>query len=144
MADVLVLRKRVARLTDAVLNDVLRRAHVSAGKTTATADVADITGGLQKQPKRNPTGQTDGLPFLRVANVGRRTLDLTDVHRILVTDAERDRVTLRPGDLLVVEGNGSPDQIGRAALWQGLHQAVYAPEPPHPCPVDGEPHSRLP
>lgn len=119
LADLLALHRRVTRLTDATLNDVLRRARAAAGDTTATANVADITGGLQKQPKRHPSGRADGMPFLRVANVGRRTLDLTDVHRILVADAERERVTLRSGDLLVVEGNGSPNQIGRAALWRG-------------------------
>ena len=33
-----------------------------------------------------------------------------------------DRGTIAPGqraDLLIVEGNGSPDQIGRVALWDG-------------------------
>jgi type I restriction enzyme S subunit len=113
------LRGRVGRLTDIVLNDVVCRARFASGRATPTSEVADITGGIQKQPKRHPVGADDGLPFLRVANVGRRTLDLSDVHRILVTDTERDRVTLQQGDLLVVEGNGSPDQIGRAALWRG-------------------------
>lgn len=34
-------------------------------------------------------------------------------------DGELERFELRTGDLLVVEGNGSPDQIGRAAVWDG-------------------------
>ena len=36
-----------------------------------------------------------------------------------VSDAEFDRVLLCAGDLMVVEGNGSPDQIGRVAEWNG-------------------------
>ena len=36
-----------------------------------------------------------------------------------ISDGELDRVLLRKGDLLVVEGNGSVDQIGRVALWDG-------------------------
>lgn len=117
--DLELLRRRAQGLTDSVLNNVAHRALDGAGTTTPAGNVCVISGGIQKQPKRQPTDDDPGVPFLRVANVGRRRLDLNDVHRILITDAERDRVLLKPGDLLVVEGNGSPDQIGRAALWQG-------------------------
>ena len=79
--------------------------------------VSAIGGGIQKQPKRNPV--RNRAPFLRVANVGRGKLDLSDVHEIEVFDGELDRHGLVAGDLLVVEGNGSPDQIGRSALWHG-------------------------
>jgi type I restriction enzyme, S subunit len=79
--------------------------------------VAAIGGGIQKQPNRNPV--RNRAPFLRVANVGRGKLDLSDVHEIEVFDGELDRYGLVAGDLLVVEGNGSPDQIGRSALWHG-------------------------
>jgi type I restriction enzyme S subunit len=54
-----------------------------------------------------------------VANVTARGLDLGEVHRIELFDGELDRLRLEPGDLLVVEGNGSASQIGRAALWDG-------------------------
>jgi type I restriction enzyme S subunit len=46
-------------------------------------------------------------------------LDLADVHQIEVFDGELERYGLHHGDLLVVEGNGSPDQIGRSAMWHG-------------------------
>jgi type I restriction enzyme, S subunit len=80
-------------------------------------DVTVIGGGIQKQPKRAPAHNP--TPFLRVANVGRGTLDLDDVHSIEVFDGELDRYGLERGDLLVVEGNGSRDQIGRSAMWHG-------------------------
>jgi type I restriction enzyme S subunit len=54
-----------------------------------------------------------------VANVGRNRLDLSDVHEVELFDGELDRYRLEPGDLLVVEGNGSPEQIGRSAVWRG-------------------------
>jgi type I restriction enzyme S subunit len=79
--------------------------------------LAEVQGGIQKQPKRRP--RENKLPFLRVANVLRNELDLSEVHMIELFDGELGRYRLRPGDLLVVEGNGSPDQIGRSALWQG-------------------------
>lgn len=79
-------------------------------------EVATVSGGIQKSGKRRPVENT--YPFLRVANVPRGHLDLSDVHEIELFDGEIERHRLSFGDLLVVEGNGSPEQIGRAAMWR--------------------------
>ena len=93
---------------------------VSLGKARVPvwAEVATVSGGLQKSPARLAVEGRDAK-FLRVANVLRLGLDLTDVHSVPISDAERGRVLLKPGDLLVVEGNGSLDELGRAAQWRG-------------------------
>lgn len=91
--------------------------HARDGALFSLASVADIQSGIQKQPKRIPN--FNAYPFLRVANVTRHGLDLTEVHSIELFGRELDRLRLEAGDLLVVEGNGSPSQIGRAALWDG-------------------------
>lgn len=83
----------------------------------SVADVAEVQGGIQKQPKRRP--DRNHFPFLRVANVLRSRLDLSEVHEVELFDGELEKYALAPGDLLVVEGNGSPSEIGRAALWKG-------------------------
>jgi type I restriction enzyme, S subunit len=80
-------------------------------------DIAEVSGGITKNPKRLP--HDNAIPFLRVANVMRDQLDLEEIHYIEVFKGELERFCLRRGDLLVVEGNGSPDQIGRSALWDG-------------------------
>lgn len=87
------------------------------GGLVPLAEIAEIQGGIQKQQKRLPLD--NAYPFLRVANVTAMGLDLADVHRVELFGAELERLRLRRGDLLVVEGNGSPSQIGRAALWDG-------------------------
>ena len=79
--------------------------------------VSEVQGGIQKQPKRAPVANT--FPFLRVANVLRGALDLEEVHQIEVFPGELERLKLLSGDLLIVEGNGSPSQIGRMAIWKG-------------------------
>ena len=79
--------------------------------------LAEIQGGIQKQPKRAPADNP--YPFLRVANVLRGYLDLQKVHQIELFPGELDKLRLVPGDLLIVEGNGSPSQIGRMAIWKG-------------------------
>jgi type I restriction enzyme S subunit len=80
-------------------------------------DVGHVISGLTKNPKRE--GLSRKLPYLRVANVYANELRLDQIEYIGVADQELDKLLLRQGDLLVVEGNGSPDQIGRVAMWDG-------------------------
>lgn len=79
--------------------------------------IAEIQGGIQKQPSRTP--RENAYPFLRVANVYRGRLDLSEIHRIEVFGDELSKLRLCVGDLLIVEGNGSPTEIGRMAIWKG-------------------------
>ncbi|HTZ43855.1 MAG TPA: restriction endonuclease subunit S [Jatrophihabitans sp.] len=87
------------------------------GELRPLADVTAIQGGIQKQQKRAP--KANAFPFLRVANVTARGLELDDIHQVELFLGELDRLRLQNGDLLVVEGNGSASQIGRAAIWDG-------------------------
>ena len=74
-------------------------------------------GGLTKNPKRTTLAKQ--LPYLRVANVYANELRLDDIEYIGVADSELAKLLVRAGDLLIVEGNGSKDQIGRLAIWDG-------------------------
>jgi type I restriction enzyme S subunit len=80
-------------------------------------EIAEVRGGIQKQPKRAP--RKNAFPYLRVANVLRARLDLERVERMELFDNELELYRLLPGDLLVVEGNGSMTEIGRSAVWGG-------------------------
>ena len=111
------LKRMRAAVLQAATSGSLIDPEPSTWRTVAVADLAEVSGGITKNPKRAP--QYNPVPFLRVANVPRDGLDLRDVHYIEVFDGELERLRLRNGDLLVVEGNGSPDQIGRSALWRG-------------------------
>ncbi len=79
--------------------------------------MAELQGGLQKQPSRTPV--LNKFPFLRVANVARGLLKLDDVHEVELFDGELKRLGLLEDDLLIVEGNGSKSEIGRCARWDG-------------------------
>ncbi len=104
-------------LATTTLEGLLARLCRSGSAPRRCGDVATVTGGIQKSPARAP--QLFHRPFLTVRNVMRGYLDLSDVERMEVTPAELDRLRLHSGDLLVVEGNGSRDQIGRNALFRG-------------------------
>ena len=89
------------------------------------SELATITGGLTKNSKREAFNLK--MPYLRVANVFFNRLDLNEIQEIGIRKEEIDKTLLQKGDLLFVEGNGSIEQIGRVAIWDGsinpiLHQ----------------------
>ena len=78
-------------------------------------DLAAIASGITKGRKLNGAPARP-VPYLAVANVQDRRLNLTTVKTIEATDAEIGRYALRSGDLLLTEG-GDPDKLGRGTLW---------------------------
>lgn len=83
--------------------------------TKTLKDVADVRLGTQLQSR---TKDGTELPYLRAANVQRGFLDLADVKTMFVTKEQAERLLLREGDLLFVEGN-SLEEVGRVAAWHG-------------------------
>ena len=76
------------------------------------------TASFVRLPKKRAIHPLE-KPYLRVANVLRDQLVLSEIKSIRLTDREFARVRLRRGDLLVVEGHGNAAEIGRAAVWDG-------------------------
>jgi len=82
---------------------------------TAFGNTSLVSGGLTKNSKREALPFK--VPYLRVANVYANELRLDEISEIGCTPAELSKTRLQSGDLLIVEGNGSIDQIGRVAIW---------------------------
>lgn len=80
-------------------------------------DVAEIQGGLTKNKRRDSLALK--LPYLRVANALKSGIDTSEMKSIGLTEQEYEATKLMKDDLLFVEGNGSSDQIGRSAIWDG-------------------------
>ena len=76
----------------------------------------DIVSGIQKTPSRVP--KNNPVPYLTVANVFRDRIDLSEIRYFEVSDAEVEKLKLIEKDILVVEGNGSGNEIGRCAMWR--------------------------
>ncbi|KAB1116828.1 hypothetical protein F6X54_10105 [Micromonospora aurantiaca] len=77
--------------------------------------VADVRLGVQLQ--RSNTGGED-VAYLRVANVQRGYLNLTDVKTMNVSADTVARLALERNDLLFLEAN-SLEEVGRCARWDG-------------------------
>ncbi|MGH2583531.1 MAG: hypothetical protein ACRDJE_01310 [Dehalococcoidia bacterium] len=92
---------------------------------TSLAEIAELKGGITKGQQRKPGETLRPVPYLRVANVQRGYLDLTDVRTIEATDAEVRGLALRPGDILFNEG-GDRDKLGRGWVWRGeLDECIH-------------------
>ncbi len=85
---------------------------------TTLGEIAAIKGGVTKDSKRQSDPSYVEVPYLRVANVQRGYLDLSEVSRIRVPPAKAAQLALRTGDLLFNEG-GDRDKLGRGWVWEG-------------------------
>jgi len=81
------------------------------------AEVADIAGGVTKDAKSQSDPTIPEVPYLRVANVQRGYLDLSQVSTIRVLPSRAARLVLRDGDVLLNEG-GDRDKLARGWVWR--------------------------
>lgn len=120
-------RAKVQQLLDLMFYEMFsRELGKSAGwPETTISQLGTVTYGLTVNRTRRE--MTPQYAYLRVANVFRWEVDLTDVATIGLAEGNLDRYSLQSGDVLVVEGHANPTELGRAAVWQGeletcLHQ----------------------
>jgi type I restriction enzyme S subunit len=79
-------------------------------------DVGAVQLGRQRAPQHH-TGE-NMRPYLRVANVFEDRIDFTSVKEMNFTPDEFKTYELKPGDILLNEGQ-TPDFLGRPAMWRG-------------------------
>jgi type I restriction enzyme, S subunit len=119
-------QKKAAELIPALFLDMFGNPATNPkGWPEKTIDeVALVQGGLQVSKTRQSLPIE--MPYLRVANVYRTHLDLSEIKYIRLTEVELKRVLLNPRDLLVVEGHGNPAEIGRVGIWNGsIRECVH-------------------
>jgi len=80
--------------------------------------LAEVKGGITKNQAREAEEPLREVPYLRVANVQRGYLNLSEVATIRATASELDELRLLPGDVLFNEG-GDRDKLGRGWVWYG-------------------------
>ncbi|MET8862639.1 restriction endonuclease subunit S [Nonomuraea sp. NPDC004580] len=100
-----VLRRRRA---DLITDD--------SGVAVRAENAFDFSTGVRRTPDR-ATGPYM-TPYLRSANVGYGTLDLSDVLEMNYDPVEREKFGLRYGDVVVSEGSASANAVGMPAMWR--------------------------
>ena len=83
---------------------------------STVSDAGKVTLGRQRHPDWHNGANMH--PYLRVANVFEDRLDLKDVKEMHWPDDSFERFRLKPGDVLLNEGQ-SPEFLGRPAMYRG-------------------------
>lgn len=95
------------------------RSHLLSGpveRGDAVVRLADVAERIQYGTARKSHAEPGGLPVLRIPNVVSGEITLDDLKYGYFTKAERAKLSLEPGDILVVRSNGSLGLVGRAAI----------------------------
>ncbi len=77
----------------------------------------------------NPSGLhiPGSAPILRIPNVAKGRLDLTDLNWIVLSPQDQERFAVCAGDILLVRTNGNPEYVGRSVVAQDIPEnTVYA------------------
>jgi type I restriction enzyme S subunit len=85
--------------------------------TESLGAICEIVSGITKDSKKQGDDYRE-VPYLRVANVQRLQLDLSEVKTIPAKESAIANYRLEPGDILLNEG-GDRDKLGRGWIWQG-------------------------
>jgi type I restriction enzyme S subunit len=110
------LRQQAAEEAEALVGAQASRAFRQQSQQCRIEDIAEVRGGIQKSPHRAPGANP--VRYLTVAHVQRNRILTGDPRYFEVTPEELNRWRLLAGDVLIIEGNGSGEQIGRTALFR--------------------------
>jgi len=122
------LSKRVLGKLEALRVGIIREELLSGfrGENSTVGALFDIKAGITLGPHRRP--RRSGCKYLRVANVQRGWIDLSDMTSLEASPAERQALQLCEGDLLVVEGRESRrDRSLRVCERRGRRASVSKP-----------------
>ena len=84
---------------------------------TEIGEVARVQLGRQRSPQHHAGPQM--RPYLRAANITWAGFSLDDVKQMNFDERDYETYRLWPGDLLLNEASGSPNEVGKPAVWNG-------------------------
>lgn len=80
-------------------------------------EVGNVQLGRQRSP--NKLKGLSPTKYIRAANITENGVDLSDVLHMDFNEEERETFYLQQGDILLTEASGSPEHVGRPAIWKG-------------------------
>jgi type I restriction enzyme, S subunit len=109
--------QRLPLIRRAVLDQVMPHPLPEGWKLLTVDEAGTVDLGRQRSPQYH--SGPNMKPYLRVANVHEDRIDLADVKEMDFPTHQRPRYELRAGDILLNEGNGSPELVGSPAMYRG-------------------------
>lgn len=105
-----------SKYPEPVLPDVVGLPVLPNGWTWVTvAQVGDVQIGRQRSPDK--VYGLSPAKYIRAANITEQGIDFGDVLEMDFTPEERETFQLHVGDIVLTEASGSPEHVGRPALW---------------------------
>ncbi|MEG4504964.1 restriction endonuclease subunit S [Microcoleus sp. F6_B4] len=113
------LRRQSAKEAEVLLSAAAFKAFTKfdSKNLVSIESICEVKGGIQKSSDRTPGANP--RRYITVAHVQRNWIDTGEPRYFEVSDEELERWRLLSGDVLIIEGNGSADHIGRTALFTG-------------------------
>lgn len=110
-------RARLTLMRRVVLDRVMPEPLPDDWRLLTVEEAGTVELGRQRSPKYH--SGPNMKPYLRVANVHEDCIDLSDVKEMDFPPDQLQRYELQPGDILLNEGNGSPELVGSPAMYRG-------------------------
>ncbi|MFG0324043.1 restriction endonuclease subunit S [Pseudomonas sp. zjy_15] len=127
----LLNRFRQSVLTAAVSGQLTEewRQHAENKSTSSTAQLGALITEMRNGMSAKPNEDGKGLPILRISSVRAGSIDQTEIRFLECDNNERERYTLKVGDLLFTRYNGSLELVGVCGLVRQLsHRALIYPD----------------
>jgi type I restriction enzyme S subunit len=95
--------------------------------SVSSCTLGDILKSTEYGSSARANSKQHGVPILRIPNVLRDELDLSNLKWVDLSKVETTKYLLHPGDILIVRTNGNPSYVGRCLVVPPLPEAmVYA------------------
>jgi type I restriction enzyme S subunit len=111
----------------------------SVGHNQSALAGTDITKGLfpavnlgsilnlvQYGTSEKANTKSQGVPVLRINNIKKRMLDLSDIKHVELTERSRKALLLLDGDIIIIRTSGSRDLVGTCATFHESGPFVFA------------------
>lgn len=111
------LNEQATLETSGLLSSSLAHTFAELKSTYSNAAIGTCLADSRYGTSRRCDASTDGVPVLRIPNVARGEISLSNLKYCNFNDSELSRLQLKTGDILVVRTNGSRDLVGRCAVY---------------------------
>jgi len=95
---------------------LLGRADNSLPATWHFASIGDVIESLKYGTSKKSDYETEGVPVLRIPNIGHGYVNHTDLKYSDLSSKEVEDLKLLPGDILLIRSNGSVSLVGKSAV----------------------------
>lgn len=111
------LREDVFSESNFLLSATLRELFSDLAKSATHSTVGAVTTHSQYGTSVKCVSTPSGTPILRIPNVADGLVNLNKMKYASLPEREQEKLKLYRGDMLVVRTNGSPDLVGRCAIF---------------------------